>query len=71
MYTALVDSSVLYKVFTGNLLLFLSQTELFKICWTSDIQRECVETAIKKKPQIPRNKIEAKWEKINAKSQYS
>lgn len=64
-YTALFDASVLFTVFTADLLLWLATTELFRPKWTADIHREWVFNRKKRYPDAKRSQLEGRQEKMD------
>ena len=50
MWIAFLDSSVLFSVFISNLLLFLSEAELFDVRWSRDVHREWMERFVERYP---------------------
>jgi hypothetical protein len=59
-YTALLDASVLFPVFTSNLLLFLAERQLFRAKWTSKIHEEWIERRMERYPNGNREALESK-----------
>lgn len=60
MWIAFLDSSVLFPVFISNLLLFLSQAELFDVRWSRDVHSEWIERFIDRYPDTDRAVLERK-----------
>ncbi len=49
-YTVLLDSSVLFPIFTSNLLLFLAERQIFRVRWSQDIHREWINSRMVRYP---------------------
>ncbi len=64
-YTALFDASVLFTVFTADLLLWLATTELFRPKWTADIHREWISSRLKRYPDAKLSQLQGRQEKMN------
>lgn len=64
-YTAFLDSSVLFPVFTSNLLLFMSESELFRVRWSADVHREWIDSRMEKFPDADRARLESKQARMD------
>lgn len=64
-YTALFDASVLFTVFTADLLLWLATTELFRPKWTADIHREWISSRLKRYPDAKSSQLQGRQEKMD------
>ena len=65
MWTAFLDSNVLFSVFISNLLLFLSESELFAVRWSRDVQREWIDSFLARRPNANRAALERKRDRMN------
>ena len=59
-YTAFLDATVLFSVFTSNLLLFLSETDLFQVRWSEDVHTEWINARLRRYPDTNRTALENK-----------
>lgn len=59
-YTAFLDASVLFSVFKSNFILFLSQSELFRVRWSSDVHEEWIRAQMERRQNISREALERK-----------
>jgi hypothetical protein len=59
-YTVLLDASVLFPVFTSNLLLFLAERQLFRARWTAKIHEEWIDSRMERYPNGKREALERK-----------
>jgi len=59
-YIALLDSSVLFPVFTSNLLLWLAYRQIYQPRWTLEIHEEWVERRLVRYPDASRAALERK-----------
>ena len=64
-YTALLDASVLFPVFTSNLLLWLAARLLYRVKWSADIHREWVERRLTRYPGSSREALERKRDRMD------
>ena len=64
-YTALLDASVLFPVFTSNLLLWLAARQLYRVKWSADIHREWVERRLTRYPDSSRESLENKRDRMD------
>ena len=64
-YTALFDASVLFTVFTADLLLWLATTELFRPKWTADIHSEWIASRLKRYPDAKLSQLQGRQEKMD------
>lgn len=64
-YTVVLDSSVLFPVFISNLLLFLSESELFRVRWSPDIHQEWIESRLERYPDADRRALERKRDRMD------
>lgn len=64
-YTALLDSSVLFPIFSSNLLLFLAERQLFQVKWSQDIHREWINSRMARYPDGDRTALERKRDRMD------
>ncbi|MFA7336183.1 MAG: PIN domain-containing protein [Candidatus Obscuribacterales bacterium] len=64
-YTALLDSSVLFPIFGSNLLLFMADSQIFKVKWSKDIHVEWIDSRMKRYPDGDRAALERKQERMD------
>ena len=60
MWIAFLDSSVLFPVFISNLLLFLSEAELFEVRWSRDVHKEWMERFVERNPDADPSALKRK-----------
>lgn len=65
MWIVFLDSNVLFPVFISNLLLFLSETELFAVRWSRDVHREWIDRFIERYPDANRAALERKRDRMD------
>lgn len=65
-YTALLDASVLFPVFTSNLLLFLAERQLFRARWTKEIHEEWIDGRMDRYPNGNRQALEHRRDVMDA-----
>jgi hypothetical protein len=58
IYTALLDSNVLYPAPVRDILLQLAVADLFRAKWTAEIHREWTESLLRKEPHRDRTALE-------------
>lgn len=66
MWIAFLDSSVLFPVFISNLLLFLSESELFDVRWSRDVHREWMENFVEEYPDTDPAALERKQRRMDS-----
>lgn len=66
MWIAFLDSSVLFPVFISNLLLFLSEAELFDVRWSADVHREWMERFVERYPDADPISLERKQRRMDS-----
>jgi hypothetical protein len=66
VWIAFLDSSVLFPVFISNLLLFLSDAELFEVRWSKDVHREWIDSRLRRFPTADREALIRKQERMDA-----
>jgi hypothetical protein len=65
VWIAFLDSNVLFPVFISNLLLFLSETELFAVRWSRDVHREWIDAFTERYPDADRAALERKRSRMD------
>ncbi len=66
MWIAFLDSSVLFPVFISNLLLFLSEAELFDVRWSQDVHKEWMERFVERYPDADPSALERKQQRMDS-----
>ena len=64
-YTAFLDATVLFSVFISNLLLFLSETDLFRVRWSEYVHNEWINARLRKYPNTSKAALENKRRHMN------
>jgi len=64
-YIALLDASVLFPVFTSNLLLWLAYRQIYQPKWSHDIHEEWVERRLARYPNASRAALEQKRDRMD------
>jgi len=64
-YTAFLDSTALFSVFISNLLLFLSETDLFRVRWSEHVHAEWIDARMRRYPDTNRTALENKRRQMN------
>lgn len=59
-YTAFLDASVLFSVFKSNFILFLSQSELFRVRWSAHVHEEWIQAQLERRTKATREALEKK-----------
>ena len=59
-YTAFLDASILFSVFKSNFILFLSQSELFRVRWSPDVHEEWIRAQMERRQSVSREALERK-----------
>lgn len=64
-FTAVYDASVLYPAPLRDLLMHLAATELFRARWTNTIHDEWIESLLRNRPELSRQRLERTRDLMN------
>lgn len=65
MFKAVLDANVLYPFLLRDILIRISQRELYKAMWTDKIHSEWIDALLGKRPDLNREKLERTKELMN------
>ena len=57
-FTAFYDANVLYPSELRNFLMHLALTDLFRARWSADVHEEWIDSLLRKRPDLSREKLE-------------